>query len=120
MRVWPRRSLSNLCPIPIHLESSMPRDLNAESLFPISEIQGDILAELLKRREKLMFFQIQDPAAFKTFLKTLDITSMEECLAQRTLIKQRKKAGNETLVPTPGLNIAFTYNGLKKLGVDGL
>jgi hypothetical protein len=101
----------------LHLENAMARDLNAEPIFPISDIQGDILAGLPKRCELLLFFKIQDPAAFKTFLKTLHVTSMEECLAQRDLIEHRKKEGIKTLVPTPGLNVAFTHKGLTKLGV---
>lgn len=98
----------------------MPRDLNAEPTFQTPDIQGDILAELPKRCELLLFFKIQDPKIFKAFLKTLHITSMEECLAQRDLIKRRKEAGIETLVPTPGLNVAFTHKGLTKLGVEGI
>lgn len=98
----------------------MPRDLNAEPIFPIADIQGDILAGLAQRCGLLLFFKIEDPRLFKTFLKTLHITSMKECLEQRDLIKRRKEAGIETLVPTPGLNVAFTHKGLMKLGVEGI
>src|SRR5450759_2996023 len=98
----------------------MARALNAEPLFPTEDIQGDILAGLPKRRERLLFFRVEDPAAFTAFLKDLQLTSLQECLAQRDLIKQRKAAGVPTLVPTPGLNVAFTHTGLQKLGVDGL
>lgn len=97
----------------------MARALNAEPLFPTEDIQGDILAGLPKRRERLLFFRVEDPAAFTAFLKDLQLTSLQECLAQRDLIKQRKAAGVPTLVPTPGLNVAFTHTGLQKLGVDG-
>jgi len=34
----------------------MARDLNAEPLFPVEEIQADILVGLKKRHEHLMFF----------------------------------------------------------------
>jgi len=98
----------------------MPRDVTAEPLFPTEKIQGDILAGLLKRRETLLFFQINSAARFKVFLAGLELTSMKESLAQRDLIQQRKDAGIETLVPTAGLNIALTYAGLKDLGVKGL
>src|SRR3954451_13269447 len=98
----------------------MPRDLNAEPIFPTLDIQGDILAELPKRCELLLFFKIQVPEVFKAFLKTLHITSMDECLAQRDLIELRKKKGIKTLVPTPGLNVAFTHKGLTKLAIEGL
>ena len=98
----------------------MARDLDAEPIFPSGEIQGDILVGLLKRREHLLFFSIDHPAAFKEFVKGLQLTSQQECIAQRDLIKKRKDAGIETVVPTPGLNVAFTYDGLRKLGVQGL
>lgn len=47
----------------------MARALNAEPLFPTEDIQGDILAGLPKRRERLLFFRVEDPAAFTAFLK---------------------------------------------------
>jgi Dyp-type peroxidase family len=68
----------------------------------------------------MLFFGIDDPAAFKAFLNDLHVTSMRECLEQRATISQRKSAGTETLLPTPGLNAAFTYRGLARLGVVGL
>jgi len=98
----------------------MARALNAEPLLPTQAIQGDILVGLPKRRERLLFFRIEDRAAFTPFLKDLRLTSAAECLAQRGLIAQRKAAGVQTLVPTSGLNVAFTYSGLQQLGVDGL
>jgi Dyp-type peroxidase family len=98
----------------------MARELDAEPLLPSKEIQGDILVGLLKRREHLLFFGIDNAAAFKTFVKGLELTSQEEVLAQRDLIEQRRKQGIKTVVPTPGLNVAFTFSGLKKLGVPGI
>jgi Dyp-type peroxidase family len=98
----------------------MARDLNLEPAFPTDEIQGDILPGLPKKHEQLIFFRIVDTGAFKTFLKTLDVTSMKECIAKRDAIKVKKDAKDETLVPTPGLNIAFTFHGLVALGVTGL
>jgi Dyp-type peroxidase family len=98
----------------------MARELDAEPLLPSKEIQADILVGLLKRREHLLFFSIETPAAFKTFVKGLELTSQEEVLAQRDLIEQRRKQGIKTVVPTPGLNVAFTFSGLKKLGVPGI
>ncbi len=98
----------------------MARDVTTEPLFPVEDIQGDILTGLSKRVERLLFFTIDDPGVFKEFLNTLQVTSMAESQAIRDLIKERKAAGIETLVPTPGLNVAFTYRGLKRLGVPGL
>src|SRR4051794_32740053 len=98
----------------------MARDLNLEPTFPTNEIQGDILPGLPKKHEHLIFFEIIDIGAFKTFLKTVDITSMKECIAKRDAIKIKKDAGDETIVPAPGLNIAFTFHGLVTIGVTGL
>jgi Dyp-type peroxidase family len=98
----------------------MARELDKEPLLPSKDIQGDILAGLIKRREHLLFFDITNAQAFKTFLDGLELTSQEVALAQRDLIKQRKAEGIETVVPTPGLNVAFTFRGLKKLGVQGI
>ncbi|WP_019905778.1 Dyp-type peroxidase [Methylobacterium sp. 77] len=96
----------------------MARDLEAEPLFPLDVIQGDILAGLPKRHEHLMFFTITDPVSFKSFLKTLHVTSMEDCLDDRDNIAAQKLI-NSQLVPTPGLNVAFTFAGLTRLNVDG-
>jgi hypothetical protein len=98
----------------------MARDVNAEPLFPTDVIQGDILTGLPKRCERLLFFSIDVPTLFKAFLKDLDITTMQECLAQRDAIAKRKSEGIETLIPTPGVNVAFTYHGFARLGVGGL
>ena len=98
----------------------MARDLLLEPAFPTSDIQGDILAGLPKRHEHLVFFRITDPAKFRAFLKTLDLTSMQECLDKRAAIKARKDKGDETVLPTPGLNVAFTFKGLTALNVPGI
>jgi Dyp-type peroxidase family len=98
----------------------MVRDLTAEPLFPIEDIQGDILVGLPKRVERLLFFSIDDADDFKEFLNALEVTSVAECLVIRDLIAKRKAAGIQTLVPTPGLNVAFTYAGLTRLGIPGL
>lgn len=98
----------------------MARDLNAEPVLPSDDIQGDILAGLIKQSETLLFFHIDNPPAFKAFIHGVDLTSQTDALAQRDLIKQRKEQGIETVVPTPGLNVAFTYRGLVKLGVSGV
>ncbi|MGR9270773.1 Dyp-type peroxidase (plasmid) [Rhizobium leguminosarum] len=98
----------------------MARDLNLEPLFPTTDIQGDILVGLLKNHEHLIFFKIADVAKFKAFLRSLHITSMQECLDQRAMIKQHKDNGIDVILPTPGLNIAFTASGLKTLGVTGV
>lgn len=98
----------------------MARNLALEPVFPTADVQGDILPGLPKKHEHLMFFRITDTGAFKTFLKRLEVTSMRECIAKRDAIKAKKNAGDETIIPAPGLNIAFTFQGLVTLGVAGL
>ena len=68
----------------------MARDLTLEPPLPVNEIQGDILIGLPKRREHLIFFEIVDAVKFKAFLKTLDITSVQECLDKRQAIADNK------------------------------
>ena len=95
------------------------RDLAAEPLLPANDIQGDILVGLPKRHERLIFFEITDQQKFKSFLKMLDVTSVQECLDKRAAITSNKARGDKRLIPTPGLNIAFTFAGLEVLGVSG-
>ena len=97
----------------------MSHDASLEPIFPTHEIQGDILTGLPKRHEHLMFFNVTNIGIFKSFLKKLEITSMEKCLQYTSDIKLQKTI-NDQLVPTPGLNVAFTFEGLKTIGVQGL
>lgn len=98
----------------------MARDVSNEPLFQSDDIQGDILVGLLKKVEKFVFFTIgrndENKGAFRVFLSTLQITTMQECLDQRAAVAASKAAGNAALLPTPGLNIAFTRRGLAVLG----
>jgi Dyp-type peroxidase family len=98
----------------------MARELEAEPLFISEDIQGDILVGLPKKHERLLFFSIDDADAFKAFVSGVKLTSQADCLAQHALIQQRKAEGIQTLVPTPGLNLAFTFSGLEKLAIEGL
>ena len=69
----------------------MPRDLQAEPLLPVADIQGDILVGLPKNHEHLIFFRILDVANFKAFLKALEVTSAQECLDKRAAIAANKE-----------------------------
>jgi len=66
----------------------MARNLSLEPALPNTEIQADILVGLLKKHEHLIFFQIVNPPAFKTFLKTLHITSIRILSTRRMRFKQ--------------------------------
>jgi Dyp-type peroxidase family len=89
----------------------------AEPQLNAMDIQGDILVGLIKKNERLVFFTITDPDTFRSFLRELDVTSTVDVLAQQSLIDARRAAGIRTLVPTPGLNVAFTWSGLRVLGL---
>jgi Dyp-type peroxidase family len=100
----------------------VPRDITTEPIFPTDEIQGDILVGLVKKVEKFIFFTIggseEEKAGFRTLLASLPITSMQECLDQRAAVTAHKAAGNSGLLPAPGLNVAFTHQGLQVLGAQ--
>lgn len=98
----------------------MPRDVHAEPVLETTRIQGDILPGLLKKNELLLFFRIDSAAQFLPFLKGLPVTSMQTVLDQRAEVAERRGRGVTALVPAPGLNVAFTFAGLTKLGVGGL
>ncbi|GAA3569470.1 peroxidase [Microlunatus spumicola] len=98
----------------------MPRDVHAEPVLATSRIQGDLLPGLLKKNELLLFFRIDDPGDFLPFLKGLPLTSMQTVLDQRAEVADRRSRGVTALIPAPGLNVAFTFDGLTKLGVTGL
>jgi Dyp-type peroxidase family len=102
------------------MEDEMSRNLQAEPLFPTSDIQGDILVGLPKNHQHLIFFEILNPVVFRAFLRQLELTSAQECLDKRAAIAANKAAAIETIVPTPGLNVAFTYTGLQQVGAPGL
>ncbi len=74
--------------------------------------------------EKFIFFTIgeaeQDKVDFRSFLGALQITTMQDCLDQRAAVAAHRAAGSNALLPTPGLNVAFTRAGLDILGADGL
>ena len=97
----------------------MARDLAAEPILPIDDIQGDVLIGLLKRVERLIFFKISDITRFRQFVSNLHLTSTRDCLNQRSLAADHRKAnGLDSLMPAPGLNIAFTQAGLNALDIE--
>ena len=98
----------------------MPRDVHAEPVLATSRIQGDLLPGLLKKNELLLFFRIDDAGDFLPFLKRLPVTSMQTVLDQQAEVADRRSRGVTALIPAPGLNVAFTFTGLTKLGVTGL
>ena len=98
----------------------MARNLADEPILPVDNIQGDALVGLLKRVQRLIFFKISNVTRFKRFMSSLRVTSARDCLNQRSLAADAKAKGIDSLMPTPGLNVAFTQDGLRALGIGGL
>jgi Dyp-type peroxidase family len=91
--------------------------------FPTSadlkDLQGDVILGIPKRAEDFVFFTIENAANFKTALKQLAplISSTADLQQVRKEIGEHKQAGHPGLKKVIGTNIAFTFLGLKKLGV---
>lgn len=85
----------------------------------LADIQGDIIVGLPKRFEEFLFFQINDAAGFKKGLKQLipAITSTADVVKARKAIEQHKNQGHNNTLETSGINVAFSFKGLKKLGI---
>ena len=94
------------------------RDL--EEQLDLGDIQGDVLYGLQKEFELFVGFAIQDVARFKTFLSSLAITTSRDVKRASIRIAAYKANGGTGHLDIRGTNIAFTIDGLHKLGVTGL
>lgn len=92
------------------------------SKLDLTNIQGDILLDgLPKRAETFFFFQIID-GQVKDFCRSLkqvakEIASVEDTKKMRGDIdatRDARKEGED--VKMAGVNIAFSWNGLQKVG----
>ena len=106
-------------PAPEHWRKPMV-NRHAEEQLDLAEIQGDIVVGLQKKVETFVGFAILDVAKFKAFLKGLHLTSARDALIAQRKIDAYKAAGGATLLDIRGVNVAFSFDGLKKLGVAGL
>jgi len=89
-----------------------------EPVLAIHNIQGNILGGFNKDNQTLIFFEIEFPFAFKAWLKTQIqfISTASEVIAFNRLFKSMKKRrGYEGTIKATWLNIAFSFEGLKKL-----
>ncbi len=87
----------------------------------LENIQGNILGGFLKDHRLMLFLQFTDPEGARQWLKKMacNISSSEEVIAFNQLFKLiRAKKGIEGVVKATWTNIAFTYTGLKKLGIS--
>ena len=94
----------------------MPGSYLDHPLVDEHEIQGDVLIGLQKTAEMFTFFEIKDVALFRADLvqwigeiATLHVTRLYE--------KEIEMAGDPGHFPLDKTNIAFSYKGLKLLGL---
>jgi hypothetical protein len=90
------------------------------SPFDTHNVQGDIILGFIKMAESFVFFSITDAAAFRHALDahTDDlITTTAQVQAHRDAVARHKEANSAGLLPTIGVNVAFSSPGLDKLGV---
>lgn len=95
-------------------------DRNSEERLDLDQIQGDILVGLQKEAEAFVGFRIADVAKFKRFLSGLHLTTARDALLAEDRIAAFKQNGGKGLLDIRGVNIAFTFDGLAKLGVPKL
>ncbi|WP_174274284.1 Dyp-type peroxidase [Sphingomonas bacterium] len=87
-----------------------------EPQLELSDIQGDILIGLQKNAELFVGFVILDVTRFKRFLRGLGITTCVDVKRAEAKIRAQKLNGGSELLDIRGLNIGFTFDGLKTLG----
>lgn len=95
-------------------------DRNTEEPLDIADIQGDILVGLQKKAETFVGFTILNVACFKSFLSGLHLTSARDAILAQRRIDAFKQSGGTGLLDIRGVNIAFSIDGLRKLGLPGL
>ena len=92
-----------------------------EPILNVNNIQGNILGGFNKDYQALLFLEIENPNAFKQWLELqIDfIATASEVIAFNRLFKSsRKRRGREGTAKATWVNIAFSFEGLKKLTND--
>lgn len=103
-------------------QGDIPAGSPEEPLLDIAEIQGNSLVGFNKDYQSFLYFRITDPAIARRWLHDLapQVTTVEEALAFLRLfraIRARRQAESQGLKST-WLNIALTFEGLKKVVPD--
>ncbi|KAF8597123.1 Dyp-type peroxidase [Ceratobasidium sp. AG-I] len=102
-------------------------DHDHDSKNPLGEcnIQGDAILRLPKKREDFIFFNITDLAGFRPALRKLSdkVTCARRTKGAREAIMefkstQPKESKEKPRLPAKLLNIAFSKDGITKLGFD--
>ena len=91
-----------------------------EPELALDQIQGDVLVGLQKDAQWFVGFSIVDVPAFGAFLRHLvpSITTTRQVLEREFIIEALSKTGIRLRLPFVGVNISFTADGLRTLGVD--
>ncbi|MEH1794146.1 Dyp-type peroxidase [Nostoc sp.] len=92
-----------------------------EPILNVNNIQGNILGGFNKDYQALLLLEIENPNAFKEWLKSQInfIATASEVIAFNRLFKSaRQRRGREGAVKATWVNIAFSFEGLKKLTHD--
>jgi Dyp-type peroxidase family len=93
-----------------------------EPILATQEIQGNILGGFNKDHQTLLFLKITQVAAAKQWLRTIEpyIATAAEVIKFNQLFKstRERRHGQEGTVRSTFINVAFTYDGLKKLTAD--
>ena len=111
-------------PDPIGGENNDPahQPLANEPQLDVENIQGNSLAGFTKDHQVLVFLQIDDVTRFRAWLaaQVPYIASLKEVLTFNRLFKEiRYRRGRDTgAVKATWFNIAFSYEGLKKLATE--
>lgn len=99
-----------------------PAPAGGEPVLEVDEVQGNVLAGFNKNWQTLVFLQIVRPAAARAWLRGLEpqVSTTAEVLEFNRLYKAiRRRRGRGTLaVRATWTNVAFTFQGLRKLRDD--
>jgi Dyp-type peroxidase family len=95
-------------------------DRDTEEQLELDQIQGDVLVGLQKEVELFVGFAILDVARFKRFLCGMPLTTCRDALQAGMRIAAYKENGGKSRLDIRGLNIGFTIDGLRRLGVQGV
>jgi Dyp-type peroxidase family len=96
----------------------------SEPKLAIDQIQGNIFPGFNKDHQTLLFLRIDNPGAFAAWLADASarVATTEDVLAFNRLFKslRQKHHGETSAVQAVWMNIAFSFEGLKKLEQPGM
>jgi Dyp-type peroxidase family len=95
-------------------------DRDTEQQIELDQIQGDIIVGLQKEAQIFVGFAVADVTKFKRFLATIRLTTGRDAFLAEQQIMALRANGGTGLLDIRGVNIAFSAQGLTKLGVPDL